>query len=335
MPTKPLVFLNNTQRKVVRKYLARKDELNESVPFTKISQHSRFRGIELSHLKNLIKNEERCIRDEERRKEVLKRKELQVEEEKKSEQQAQKENFQVLVTTVIQKDKQLKEFHKELHESQHAIKEQQVIIQEIQSRCEQSYKMVDKIEHENSQLEKYLSKAEKERVYFEDCLKEWQVEYDRLKNSMNSRISSYDGHDSRDYYELKSQLQACWSNFDSIYYMTSIEKEFKATVELLKEKDTQGKIKRFMTMGAMRKLVIREGTRLKKEKLIPYFDDNAMFYRAEDYWTIRNKMAHEHRYIYEMDHKKFQEDAKWLYDHLRDFQNELRRLLEQNKFLYI
>ena len=116
MPTKPLVFLNNTQRKVVRKYLARKDELNESVPFTKISQLTRFRGIELSHLKNLIKNEERCMRDEERRKEVLKRKELQVEEEK-AEQQAQKENFQVLVTTVIQKDKQLKEFHKELHES--------------------------------------------------------------------------------------------------------------------------------------------------------------------------------------------------------------------------
>jgi hypothetical protein len=161
---------------------------------------------------------------------------------------------------------------------------------------------------------------------------------------MNSRISRGDGRDSRDYYELKSQLQACWSNFNSFYYMTSIEKEVKVTVNLLKEMDpqgeikrymTMGEIKRYMTMGEMRNLVIKEGTRLKKEKLIPYFDDNGMFYRAEAYWTIRNKMAHEHRYIYEMDHKKFQEDAKWLYDHLGDFQNELRRLLEQNKSSYI
>ena len=76
----PTTHLNNTQRKAVRKYLSRRHQLKEKIPFAKLIQLQLFRGIALQDLKKLLKNEELCMQDEERRKKVMKMNQLQIQE---------------------------------------------------------------------------------------------------------------------------------------------------------------------------------------------------------------------------------------------------------------
>jgi len=336
----PTTHLNNTQRKVVRKYLSRRHQLKEKIPFTKLIQLQLFRGIEIQHLKKLFKNEEMCIQDEERQKQVMKMNQVQVQDKnspeegigqvqdkKPPEKQADKEQFQELIVAVLQKEKELKESNKQLKESQLVIEKQRLRIKEIHSRCERSYKMNNQIEHEKHILEQYFLRAEKEREYFKNCTKELQCEYDQLY----TMVSRENGHHSRDYWELTSQLKSCRLRLDSFSFTTSIEQEVKATIELLCEMHPQARVRKFMTMAEMREVIIREGIKLKEQNLIPDFNGDMMFSRAEEYWSIRNKMAHKHCYINEMDHKKFQTDADWIFRQLRVFQHELQRLLKQKR----
>ena len=339
----PSTHLTNTQRKVVRKYLSRKHQLKEKIPFTKLIQLQLFQGIEIQHLKKLFKNEEMCMQDEERRTKV-KMKQVQVQDKnspyegtgqvqdkKPPEKQVDQEPFQKLVIEVLQKDKELKESNEQLKESQRVIEKQRLRIKEIHSRCVQSYKMNNQIEREKHMLEKYFLRAEKEREYFKNCTKELQYEYAQLY----TRVRRENGNHARDYWELTSQLKSCRLRLDSFSFTTSIEQEVKTTVDLLCEMNPQARVRKFMTMAEMRELIIREGTKLKEQNLIPEFYGDMMFSRAEEYWSIRNKMAHRHSYINEMDHKKFQADADWIFRQLRAFQYELQRLLKQDKIQYI
>ena len=74
MPKTKIKCLNNTQRKIVRKCLSQKQELKKQIPFAKLMKQRLFYGIDIKDLKYLFKNEERCIQDEERRKQVMARK---------------------------------------------------------------------------------------------------------------------------------------------------------------------------------------------------------------------------------------------------------------------
>jgi hypothetical protein len=88
----------------------------------------------------------------------------------------------------------------------------------------------------------------------------------------------------------------------------------------------KARVRGWMPMREMLEMIIKEGNELKKQNLIPYFYGDDTKYRAEEYSSIKNKMAHEHYFIYQMDHKAFQVNAKWIIKHLQVFQDELQRL---------
>jgi hypothetical protein len=339
--------LNNTQRKVVRKYLSRKYKLKEKIPFGKLIEQNLFRGIDIQHLKKLFRNEEQCIQDEERRKQVVAMKRMknvvtkqgelmceiirdqdetikrlegeeargQVQDKNSAENQDDEENFQQLVSEVIRKDKELKNY-------QHIIEKQRLRIKELHSRCKQSYEINNRNENERHSLELEFLRAEKEREYFKKCTKEWQYEYERLHRS----ISRGYVHDQKDYWELHEQLKSSRLKLDSLSFATAVEQEVKVTVRLLCEMKPKARVRGWMPMREMREIIIKEGNELKKQNLIPYFYGDDMNYRAEEYSIVRNKMAHEHYFIYQMDHKSFQLNAKWIIKHLQVFQDELQRL---------
>jgi hypothetical protein len=398
-------FLNSTQRKVVRKYLSRKQELNQKIPFTTLIKQQLFRGIDIQHLKKLFKNEVWCIQDEERRKQVMTRKQekdspilveaqenqqtmenslkkqeeadvlratlrdqeenlnllraqqaeadalretlrkqeenlkllraqheeevgrirLQFEEKKCTEQQVDADHFQQLVIEVIQKDKQLKENDLEMERLR-------LKIQELCSSCEKGLEKQWQTEEENRELEQEFFQAEKDREYFRKCTEEWQVEYKRLEYKITEARHNT-GHDQRnrsDYYELYEQMESYRFKLNSVTSATSVEQEIRYTSKILRE-GKRNQARGRLTMIQMRDQIISEGKELNKQNVITWFDFDTFCHRSTEYWRIRNKMTHEKNFLYEMDHKEFQEHTQWIIRHLQDFQDSLQSLYHSQR----
>ena len=291
----PKTHLNNTQRKVVRKYLARKEQCNEKIPYSKLIQQQVFREIPIQDLKKLFKNEELCIQDEQRRKEVIARKKMenqmkkqeqdlkckvtrdktkgqeearrleqhQVKDDKSPKKQADEENFQTLVTEFIRKDKQLKEY-------EHVIEKQNLHIQKLDIRCQMSFEMSCQTEERKRELEEECSRAQKDREYFKKCTIEWQREYERLEITLSR------GPKERDYWELSDKLKSCQFKLDSLSFATSVEREVFEIIRILRQIRPSVRQRGWLTMSEMRDLIIQEGNDLKNQGLIYYFDSDEM-----------------------------------------------------------
>ncbi len=116
MPKSQTKFLNNKQRQIVRMHLARRQELNQHIPFAKLIKLQMFRDFDIQRLKTLVKNEERCVQDEERRKQVMASKRVRESQRQKQVKQQEEELNALRATLKKQEEEDLNQRQKQVLE---------------------------------------------------------------------------------------------------------------------------------------------------------------------------------------------------------------------------
>ena len=134
------------------------------------------------------------------------------------------------------------------------------------------------------------------------------------------------GYDEREHWEVYEKMHSYRFKLDSLSYATSVEQEIRLTVRELYKWKKKVQEKRRITMNEMREMIRNEGHELHRQNLISGFYGNELSCRIEEYWKLKNQMAHEPDCIRQMDHNAFQTNAQWITEQLRLLQDCVQRL---------